>query len=228
MTKDELEVVTTGDEDVVIEETSPDALAKELEDLLEAASRLEQTLDDAGLTSKSVGTPAGDGADDDTAQEWEEGEKSAATFGRQIAALAEGDVSERVREYLRALAIVVRIAKPGEFGALAAILSRVAPKSVKEQADKIAEKMAKEGGSAYGYPYPAPNSEEKSFTEVVAHLEGRVNELSEVVAALSEQVRQAQEVAQKALDAAPRPSVTPIAREVATPVGVLAQKLIGG
>jgi len=218
-----MEVVTTGSDAVIIEEASPDVLARELEDLLAAADRMEQTLDSAGLESKSVG---GDGADDSTGQ-WEDSEKSAATFGRQIAALAEGDVSERVREYLRALAAVVRLAKPGEFGALAAILSRIAPKSIKEQADRIAEKMARESGATYGYPYPAPNGEEKSIAEAVSHLEERVNELSGVVTALSEQVRQVQEVAQKAMDAVPRPSVTPIAREV-TPVSALAQKLIGG
>jgi len=220
MTKDELEEVTTDEDDVTLEEVSSDVFAKELEELLAAADRLERALDEAGLDSKSV------------TGELEEGRKSASTFGRQIAALAEEEVSERVQEYLRALATVVRISKPSEWGALAAILARIAPKAIKERADQIAEKMAKEGGSVYGYPYPAPptNGEEKSIAEVVSRLEGlegQVKELAESVTALKEQVRQAQESAQKALEISPRPSVTPIGREV-TPAGILAQKMIGG
>jgi ubiquinone biosynthesis protein UbiJ len=220
MTKDKLEEVTTDEDDVTIEEVASDTFAKELEELLAAADRLERALDEAGLDSKSV-----------TGEPIEEGQKSASTFGRQIAALAEEGVSERVQEYLRALATVVRISKPSEWGALAAILARIAPKAIKERADQIAEKMAKEGGSVYGYPYPAPtNGEEKSLADVVSRLdglEGQVKELAESVTALKEQVHQAQESAQKALEISPRPSVSPIAREV-TPVGVLAQKLIGG
>jgi molecular chaperone GrpE (heat shock protein) len=221
MTKDKLEEVTTDEDDVTIEEVSSDVFAKELEELLAAADRLERALDEAGLDSKSV-----------TGEPVEEGQKSASTFGRQIAALAEEGVSERVREYLQALATVVRISKPGEWGALAAILARIAPKAIKERADQIAEKMAKEGGSVYGYPYPAPptNGEEKSLADVVSRLEGlegQVKELAESVTMLKEQVRQAQESAQKALEISPRPSVTPIGREV-TPVSILAQKMIGG
>lgn len=171
--------------------------------------------------------------------------KSARSYAGALRRLAEA-VGEKPKELLVALAVVLSHAQPAEFPALAAILRRVAPKSVGEKAEQLASKMEQEA-SQPGYPgyqqsqpeYPEPKKRQEQIEQLaepaqpsIADLQARLDELGQQLGGLMEHVKTLQEDLRQQGEAVTKQyrlllagagdaSVTPKAREVVSPPAAL-------
>lgn len=130
----------------------------------------EPTADPSGQQQEVTLEPAHD-------EEAEASQKSARSFSSRIAQLAER-APERDREFLSALAIVVRRAEPDHFGVLAALLRTVKSKSIQDEVSELAEKMEAESGIGYAYPKP---EEKGSVADEIARLAQEIEQLKQAL-----------------------------------------------
>lgn len=172
-------------------------ISEAFRDLVEKALAMESELEEAGVDFKELDHQSAWDGQEDTIQVEEVApveEKRASTIAGKVEELASAS-GERTRAILQAIATLVRVAKGSEFAALASILLRVVPKGLREEAEGIAAKLAREAGEYQAPVYPSPESKE------LADLAKQVAELRAAVDEIRAAAGRADEKAEKALSA---------------------------